>query len=56
MATAPDHFISPEEFLKLERASLEKHEYADGHMFAMAGASLNHRRSAAPDFLPRPKK
>lgn len=43
MATAPSKFITPEEYLRLERASEEKHEYADGQIFAMAGASLNHR-------------
>jgi len=43
MATAPSKFITPEEYLRLERASEEKHEYADGQIFALAGASLNHR-------------
>ena len=42
MATAPN-FITPEEYLRLERASEEKHEYADGQMFAMAGANKKHR-------------
>jgi Uma2 family endonuclease len=42
MATAPN-FLTPEEYLRLERASLEKHEYADGQMFAMAGANRKHR-------------
>jgi len=43
MATAPNS-ITPEEYLRLERASLEKHEYIDGQMFAMAGANRKHRR------------
>jgi len=42
MATAPN-FLTPEEYLRLERASLEKHEYADGQMFAMSGANRKHR-------------
>jgi Uma2 family endonuclease len=42
MATAPNT-LTPEEYLRLERESLEKHEYADGQMFAMAGASRKHR-------------
>jgi len=43
MATAPS-FLTPEEYLRLERASEEKHEYADGQMFAMAGANRKHRK------------
>jgi Uma2 family endonuclease len=35
-------FISPEEYLELERNSLEKHEYYQGEIFAMAGAKENH--------------
>jgi Uma2 family endonuclease len=42
MSTAPNT-LTPEEYLRLERASLEKHEYADGQMFAMAGANRKHR-------------
>ena len=42
MATAPNTF-TPEEYLRLERASEQKHEYVDGQMFAMAGANRRHR-------------
>lgn len=35
-------FITPEAYLEMERASLEKHEYFRGEIFAMAGASLAH--------------
>jgi Uma2 family endonuclease len=42
MATAPST-LTPEEYLRLERASEEKHEYVEGQMFAMAGANRNHR-------------
>ena len=35
-------YISPEEYLATERESLERHEYFDGEIFQMAGASLNH--------------
>lgn len=35
-------YISPEEYLTAERESLERHEYFDGEIFQMAGASLNH--------------
>ena len=42
MASAPN-FTTPEEYLRLERASEEKHEYVDGQMFAMAGANRRHR-------------
>lgn len=35
-------YISPEEYLSVEQASLEKHEYFKGEVFAMAGASDAH--------------
>lgn len=33
---------TPEEYLALERSSREKHEYVDGELFAMGGASERH--------------
>ncbi len=33
-----------EEYLRLERASEERHEYIDGQIYAMAGESLAHSR------------
>ena len=35
-------YISPEEYLAMERDSLEKHEYFDGEIFQMAGSSNEH--------------
>lgn len=35
-------YVSPQEYLMLERASTTKHEYLNGKMVAMAGASLAH--------------
>ena len=35
-------FITPEEYLRMERASEIKHEYYNGEIFAMSGASENH--------------
>ena len=35
-------FITPEEYLALERAASERSEYYDGEMFLMAGASRKH--------------
>ncbi|HMS41196.1 MAG TPA: Uma2 family endonuclease [Pyrinomonadaceae bacterium] len=35
-------YVSPEEYLTAERESLEKHEFFDGEIFQMAGASLKH--------------
>ena len=35
-------FISPEEYLRIERAAEYKSEYLDGEMFAMAGGSSTH--------------
>jgi Uma2 family endonuclease len=46
MATAPNT-LTIEEYLRLERASEEKHEYIDGQMFAMAGANRKHRKITA---------
>ncbi len=36
------NFISPKEYLEMERASVEKHEYFDGQVYNMSGASLKH--------------
>ncbi|MAT69975.1 MAG: hypothetical protein CMJ58_10685 [Planctomycetaceae bacterium] len=38
--------LSPEEYLAIERASRERHEYFQGEMFAMGGASLAHNEIA----------
>ena len=38
------NYISPEEYLEAERAAVEKHEYYQGEVFAMSGASLRHNR------------
>lgn len=37
-------YISPEEYLAIERVAETKSEYLDGQMFAMAGASFRHNR------------
>ena len=42
MAVQPKRFITVEEYLILERESNEKHEYVNGEIFAMGGASPNH--------------
>lgn len=34
--------LSPQEYLAFERASAEKHEYANGEIFAMAGCTREH--------------
>ena len=36
------NYISPEEYLAMERVSDQKHEYYDGYVVAMSGASLEH--------------
>ncbi|MFO7884652.1 MAG: Uma2 family endonuclease [Desulfobacteraceae bacterium] len=36
--------MTPEKYLEFERASELRHEYYDGEIFAMVGASLNHNR------------
>lgn len=42
MTTNPHPRLSPEQYLRIERASERKSEYIDGEMFAMAGASPQH--------------
>lgn len=43
MSALPEKkYVSPEEYLALERESLEKHEYFDGEIFLMAGSSNKH--------------
>lgn len=36
--------MAPQEYLEFERDSEIKHEYFDGEIFAMVGASLNHNK------------
>ncbi len=47
MAVADVQLISPEEYLSIERGAKEKHEYFEGKVVAMAGASLAHNRIVA---------
>ena len=42
MSTRPDVRLTPEEYLRIERAAEWKSEYIDGEMFAMSGASARH--------------
>jgi Uma2 family endonuclease len=42
MTTRPDVRLTPEEYLRIERAAEWKSEYIDGEMFAMSGASHRH--------------
>jgi Uma2 family endonuclease len=42
MVTARQEYISPEEYLEGEKRSEIKHEYIDGEVYAMAGASDAH--------------
>ncbi len=47
MAVRKEHWISPEEYLKIDRASVDiKYEYMDGQMYAMSGGTRNHGRIA----------
>lgn len=47
MAVQRQHWISPEEYLEIDRASLDvKYEYIDGHMYAMSGATIDHAQIA----------
>jgi Uma2 family endonuclease len=42
MASHPKTRYTPEEYLALERSSETKHEYSNGEIFAMSGASKQH--------------
>lgn len=42
MAAHPKPRLTPEEYLKFERAAEFRHEYFNGEIFAMAGASYRH--------------
>ncbi len=42
--------ISPEEYLESERLAEVRHEYVDGHVYAMVGASDDHNRIAGNIF------
>lgn len=47
MALRKEHWISPEEYLEIDRASIDlKYEYMDGQMYAMAGGTVNHAEIA----------
>jgi Uma2 family endonuclease len=47
MATHPKTFITPEQYLEIERKAEFKSEYYQGEMFAMAGAGWTHNRLVA---------
>jgi len=42
MSTQPTIFLTPEQYLEIERRAEYKSEYYRGEMFAMAGASWEH--------------
>lgn len=47
MAVQREHWISPEEYLEIDRASIDlKYEYTDGHMYAMSGGTAEHAEIA----------
>lgn len=47
MATAPNTYLTPEQYLEIERRAQEKSEYWNGEMFAMAGGSAAHSELTA---------
>src|SRR5215207_6056674 len=44
MSALPKHRWTVDEYLVFERDSDEKHEFVDGQVYAMTGASRNHNR------------
>ncbi|MDQ2854978.1 MAG: Uma2 family endonuclease [Acidobacteriota bacterium] len=47
MASVPDYFLSPQEYLTLERKAEFKSEYIDGVVYVFAGGSERHNLIAA---------
>ena len=50
MSTPPNYYLSPEEYLAIEREAEFKSEYVDGVMYAMAGGSERHNLIAGNVF------
>ena len=48
MSTLASRFLSPEEYLEIERKAEDKSEYYKGEMFAMSGVSRRHDRIVVP--------
>src|SRR5436190_3332157 len=44
MSTQPNRFLTPEQYLEIERKAEIKSEYFRGEMFAMSGASYEHNQ------------
>lgn len=47
MQAYEQHTLTPEEYLAAERVASIRHEYVDGEVFAMAGASREHNQISA---------
>jgi Uma2 family endonuclease len=47
MSSLPNYYLSPEEYLSIERRAESKSEYVDGVIYAMAGGSERHNLIAA---------
>jgi Uma2 family endonuclease len=47
MATQPKSFLTPEQYLEIERKADTRSEYSNGEMFAMAGAQRAHNQLVA---------
>jgi len=44
MSSAPQHKLTADEYLEIERLAPTKHQFYEGEMFAMSGASIPHGR------------
>ena len=44
MSTQPKPFITPQQYLEIERSAEYKSEYFEGELFAMSGGTLDHSR------------
>jgi Uma2 family endonuclease len=50
MTAQPKAYLTSEEYLAIERASEQKHEYLAGELYAMAGGSARHNRIAGSTY------
>ena len=55
MATNPSTYLTPEQYLEIERRAERKSEYYNGEMFAMAGGIAFRRNCSIDPLFPCPR-
>jgi Uma2 family endonuclease len=51
MSSLPSPYVTPQQYLEIERKAEHKSEYVDGQMYAMSGVSRSHNRITLDIFL-----